>query len=153
MICNIAKEHRAALLSIIEDSGQFDKEGLAHVAATLDEHFNNPQEAIWLSALDDGPVGVAYCAPEPVTAGTWNLLMLWVKRGYEGRGFGQALITYLEKELSQQQARLVIVETSQLPEFKAARAFYERQGFQREAEIKDFFAVGDNKVIYTKALR
>ena len=150
MIVRTTREHREPLLAIIEASGQFDTDGLAHVRSTLEAYFENPEEAIWLSALDQEPVGVAYCAPEPVTSGTWNLLMLWMKDGFEGQGFGKALVDEVERELKSRHARLLIVETSHLPEFEKARVFYERYGFKREAEVANFFAEGDNKVIYTK---
>lgn len=152
MIVNTTSEHREPLLAIIEASGQFDPDGLAHVQSTLDAYFANQGEAIWLTALEGSPVGVAYCAPEPVTSGTWNLLMLWIKDGFEGREFGKALVSEVENQLKQHQARLLIVETSQLPEFETARAFYERSGFKLEAEVKNFFDAGDNKLIYTKPL-
>ena len=152
MIVETKPEHREPLLSIIEASGQFDTDGLAHVANTLDEHFSNPGQAIWLTAIDGEPVGVAYCAPEPVTMGTWNLLMLWMKDGFSGQGFGSALVKEIESQLLARDARLLIVETSQLPAFEAARSFYERNGFKREAEIENFFAPGDNKVVYTKPM-
>lgn len=152
MIERTTEAHKVPLLKIISNSGQFDADGLEHVESTLDSHFENPDEAIWLTALDDEPVGVAYCSPEPVTSGTWNLLMLWLKEGFEGKGLGKALVVEVEKELKKRDARLLIVETSQLPEFEAARAFYANYGFKLEAEVANFFEHGDNKLIYTKSL-
>lgn len=152
MIVNTEESHKGPLLSIIEKSGQFDEDGLAYVKDTLDDHFKQPEKAIWLTALDGEPVGVAYCAPEPVTSGTWNLLMLWVKDGFEGQGIGKQLVFELESRLKSRQARLLIVETSQLKEFESARAFYEAYGFKQEAEIKNFFDAGDNKLVYTKPI-
>ena len=153
MIVKTTQQHQAALLAITEASGKFDADSLAYVADTLDAHWTNPQQAIWLTALaDEQPVGVAYCAPEPVTNGTWNLLMLWVKDGFEGKGFGRALVSGVEDELRERGARLLIVETSQLPDFEPARKFYQNYGFKLEAEVKDFFDVGDNKLIYIKEL-
>ena len=153
MIVKTTQQHRAQLLAIIEANGQFDADGLAYVASTLDAYLANSQEAIWLTALTNAaPVGVAYCAPEPVTDGTWNLLMLWLQDGFEGKGFAQALVAEIENELRARNARLLLVETSQLPDFERARKFYKNYGFQLEAEVKDFFAAGDNKLIYTKAL-
>ena len=153
MITPTVSEHRDALLSIIAASGQFDDDGIAHVAGTLDAHLAHPGEAIWLTALQDGPVGVAYCAPEPVTVGTWNLLMLWLAEGYEGRGHGQALVEAVETRLREVGARLLIVETSGLPEFENARRFYDASGFTLEGRVASFFDAGDDKLIYTKALR
>lgn len=152
MIIKTEPSHRQALQDILEKSGQFDEESLLFVMDTLQVHLDNPGEEIWLTACDQTPVGFAYCAPEPVASGTWNLLMLWTKEGYEGKGHGKALVTEVEKILKEKQARLLIVETSQLPDFATAREFYDKQGFTLEAEVKNFFAQGDNKLIYTKPL-
>lgn len=152
MITQSTVAHREALLTMLEASGQFDEGGLAHVRDTLDAHLASPGDAIWLSALGDDqePVGVVYCAPEPLTDGTWNLLMLWVEAGRERNGFGKALVAAVESELASRGVRLLIVETSQLPAFEGARAFYQKCGFSLEARIADFFAAGDDKLIYTK---
>jgi GNAT superfamily N-acetyltransferase len=143
---------KRALLQIVQDSGQFDADGLAHVEATLDSHFAEDSGALWLTADDGEPIGVAFCNPEPVTVGTWNLLMLWTRKDREGQGFGAALVAEIEKRLRTFGARLLIVETSGLPEFETARAFYTKCGFLHEATIKEFFATGDHKLVYTKAL-
>jgi len=151
MITKTTKEHGQALYGVLESSGQFDPDSIAYVMQTLESHLQNPGEEIWFTAVDKEPVGFAYCAPEPVTSGTWNLLMLWTKEGFEGKGLGKSLVSAIENELNNRDARLLIVETSQLPEFEAARNFYEKYGFTLEAEVKDFFAAGDNKLIYTKS--
>jgi GNAT superfamily N-acetyltransferase len=141
-----------AVLRIIMDSGQFDDDGLAYVASTLDAHLAEDSGALWLTADDGEPVGVSYCNPEPVTSGTWNLLMLWTRKDREGQGFGAALVAETERRLREKGARLLIVETSGLPDFEVARAFYAKCGFIHEATIKDFFAAGDSKLVYTKPI-
>ena len=140
MVRRVTSADRSAILDIVEASGQFDAEGLTHVAATLDSSLAGGDEALWLTVEDGEPVGVAYCAPEPVTQGTWNLLMLWVRQGHEGRGHGLALVEHIERALVDASARLLIVETSGLPEFEGARRFYAKSGFTHEATIADFFA-------------
>lgn len=50
-------------------------------------------------------------------------------------------------------ARLLLVETSGLPDFSAARAFYEKHGFTREARIGDFYQEGDDKLVYVKKVQ
>ena len=141
-----------ALMSIVESSGQFDTDGIAHVKSTLEQYFNGESQDIWLTADDSEPVAVAYCAPEAVTDGTWNLLMLWTRKDREGQGHGSALVEKVEHYLAARGARLLIVETSGLPAFETARAFYSKCGFQQEARIKNFFAAGDDKLVYTKAV-
>jgi ribosomal protein S18 acetylase RimI-like enzyme len=153
MIRPTEKIDTQAILQIVEESGQFDADGLAHVQATLEAHLLSDSNDIWLTADDDEVVGVAYCAPEPVASGTWNLLMLWTRADRHGKGFGSTLVHKIEHELQQRHARLLIVETSGLPAFVPARSFYAKCGFQHEASIKNFYAVGDDKLVFTKSLQ
>lgn len=156
MIRDTTTADKLALLDIVRESGAFDDAALSHVAETLDAHLSGGSEAIWLTAEDpetQEPVGVAYCNPEPVTSGTWNLLMLWTRKDRKGRGMGSALVSSLERQLKDRGVRLLLVETSALPAFDTARVFYERCGFGRVATIPHFFAEHDHKVVYTKLLR
>jgi ribosomal protein S18 acetylase RimI-like enzyme len=141
-----------AILQIVEQSGQFDADGLAHVEETLKQHLAGDGDGIWLTADDGEPVGVAYCAPEPVASGTWNLLMLWIRSDRHGKGHGASLVQQVEQALQGREARLLIVDTSGLPAFAPARTFYAKCGFVHEATIKSFFAAGDDKLVFTKSL-
>ena len=141
-----------AIIEIVERSGQFDADGLAYVRDVLDQHLTGAGAGFWLTADDGAPVGVAYCAPEAVTDGTWNLLMLWTREDRHRTGLGSALVAGVEEELRRRAARLLIVETSGLPAFAPARAFYAKSGFAHEATIKNFFAAGDDKLVLTKAV-
>jgi ribosomal protein S18 acetylase RimI-like enzyme len=152
LIRNTSKTDTQAIFSIVEQSGQFDAEGLAHVQETLAEHLAGNGDGIWLTADDGEPVGVAYCAPEPVASGTWNLLMLWTRADRHGKGHGASLVKQMELALQNRVARLLIVETSGLPAFAPARSFYTKCGFVHEATIKNFFAAGDDKLVFTKLL-
>ena len=42
-------EDKPKLLSIIQNSGQFDSESLEHVEQTLDAHFTNPVHELWFT--------------------------------------------------------------------------------------------------------
>lgn len=139
-------------MEILRASGQFDDEALGFVEQTLVQHLTSPGPEIWLTAEEGAPVGVAYCAPEPVSPGVWNLLMLWLRTDRLGGGFGTALVQQVEALLQRQGARLLLVETSSLPAFESARAFYARRGFVHEATLRDYYAEGDDKLILTRKL-
>jgi len=153
MIKETTVDHKDKLLSTIQASGQFDADGLEHFRQTLEEHLEDPGAALWLTAFDGDPVGVAYCISEPVSVGTWNMLMLWVEDGLEEKGVGLALVSRIERELLEMGARLLVVETSGTGDFDFARSFYEQSGFQLEATIRDFFDIDDDKMIYTKQIK
>jgi GNAT superfamily N-acetyltransferase len=107
-------------------------------------------EALWLVA-DDGR-GLAYAAPEQLTDGTWNLLLLAVDPAQQGQGLGRRLVTAVEERLRAIGARLLLIETSGQPGFAGQRRFYTRLGYRREARIRDYYRPGDDKVIFTKTL-
>ena len=144
---------RDPLLYMLQHSGQFDDRGLAHVQETLNIYFSGESEDLWYSADQQGLAGIAYCAPEVMTHGTWNLLLLWINPTHQRQGVGQALLKQVEKELRSKQARLLLVETSSLIDFTVARTFYSKQGFAEEAKIRNYYASGEDKLIYTKNVR
>jgi ribosomal protein S18 acetylase RimI-like enzyme len=150
MIRHTKAKDTEAIMRMVADSGQFDDEGQGYVRETLENHLEGESGEIWLTADDGEPVGVAYCAPEPVASGAWNLQMLWTRADRNRVGHGDSLVKHLEAELRNRNARLLIVETSGLPDFAPARAFYVKCGFIHEATIRNFFAVGDDKLVFTK---
>jgi ribosomal protein S18 acetylase RimI-like enzyme len=140
------------LLRLLRESGEFDEASLTLVAGRLEEHHRRPGEALWYTADDGEPVGVAYCAPEPVTDRTWNLLLLWTRADRQGTGLGTALVRRVREALQRRDARLLVVETSSLPAFDAARAFYAKLGFVEEARVRDFYQAGEAKVVFVRPL-
>ena len=106
----------------------------------------------WLTDDEDGPVGVAYCAPERLTDGTWNLLMIAVHPDRQRQGRGAALIGEVERQVSQRGGRVVLIETSGLGSFEGQRALYKRLGYAEEARIRDFYERGNDKVVFWKSL-
>ncbi|WP_431221682.1 GNAT family N-acetyltransferase [Serratia sp. L9] len=138
------------LLNMLKVSGQFDEEGLMHVRGMLENYLSGNSEELWFSAEQQGLAGIAYCAPEIMTNNVWNLLMLWINPSHQRQGVGQALINKVENELRHKHARLLLVETSSQIEFSAARAFYSKQGFINEARIGNYYAIDEDKLIFTK---
>lgn len=106
----------------------------------------------WLVLERAGVDGVAYYVPEQLTEGTWNLLLIAVDPSAHGQGAGTALVRAVESDLADSGQRLLLVETSGTDRFAATRAFYEKRGFTFEARIRDYYAAGDDKTIYRKAL-
>jgi ribosomal protein S18 acetylase RimI-like enzyme len=102
----------------------------------------------------DGDVaaGVAYFQPVAATDGTWTLLMIAVRPEQQGQGRGSVLLSEVENRLRRQQQRLLLVETSGVPDFALTRAFYDKAGYGVEARVRDYYAAGDDMVLYRKAL-
>ncbi len=144
------KSDLADIKLVLKDTDLFPVEMLEEMMAPF---FDDPQSRErWLVCENtDGRVfGFSYVRPEPLTEGTWNLLAIGFRREHKGHGHGKQLIANIEHDLSAE--RVLIVETSGLEEFATTRSFYEKCGYEQEAIIRDYWARGDDKVIYRKAL-
>lgn len=109
--------------------------------------------SLWLTCETNGmAMGFCYATPETLTDGTWNMLAIAVHPASQGGGYGSALVRHLEAVLREQGHRVLIADTSGTDEFAQTRQFYRRNGYIEEARIRDFWAAGDDKVIYWKRL-
>jgi ribosomal protein S18 acetylase RimI-like enzyme len=87
--------------------------------------------------------------PTPCTLGTWDLYWLAVDPACQQRGLGAALVREMEHRLHAS-ARLIVVETAGREDYAGTRAFYERCGYRVAARLPDFYAPGDDQVVYVK---
>ncbi|MGL4460733.1 MAG: GNAT family N-acetyltransferase [Planctomycetia bacterium] len=154
MIRPTTSNDAAAILSLGVSTGLFPPDGTDEVAGILDSVLdgNLGPDHVWLTDDEDGPVGTAYYAPEPMTEGVWNLYMIAVHPDRQRQGRGALLVRHVEQSLTTRGARLLLVETSGLAGFERTRAFYRALGFTEEARIRDFYKAGDDKIVFRKSL-
>lgn len=88
----------------------------------------------------------------PATKSSFDLYWIAVDPEEQGKGVGGKLMRKTEKLAREQNATRMFVDTSGRPKYAPTRAFYERMGYKQEAVIRDFYAPGDDKVIYAKSL-
>lgn len=146
----LVRDDLPAITHVLEGTGLFPADMLAEMAEPF---LNGLQPHHWLVAVRDNCVyGFAYCEPERATDGTFNLLAIAVDPAVQGAGLGSALIAALEQQLRVQGARVLIVETSALDDYRSTWAFYRARGFEEEARIRDFYDEGEHKVVFWKHL-
>ncbi len=138
------------LADVLDQTGLFPPELLPEMLAVF--LTGDPGE-IWLSAHQGSQiVGFAYARLEQLTDRTWNTLAIAVRPDRQGRGFGKTLMQHLEAILRERGQRLLIVETSGTEAFATTRAFYAALDYVPGASLPDFWAEGDDKVIFHKRL-
>lgn len=150
-IRKITSEDIPSLKNIIESTGLFPADLLD---AMMSDYLSGQQtNEIWITYSVKGiPVGLAYCAPERMTDGTYNLYLIAIHKNFQGQGIGTAMMHYIEETLRKQGVRIVLVETSALAEFELTRKFYLMLGYSIEATIREFYQSGEGKVIFWKKL-
>ncbi|MEN6405003.1 MAG: GNAT family N-acetyltransferase [Thermoguttaceae bacterium] len=97
-------------------------------------------------------VGYTCYGPISLTQSSYDLYWIAVDKSLQGRKIGQTLLERTEQLVFTEGGRHVYAETSNRPDYAPTRGFYLRCGYAQEALLKDFYAAGDDKVIFGKAL-
>jgi len=149
----VGRAQRARLEQLTAATGLFRPDEVAIAVELLDDALGGDDAYRFLGAFSgDEFVGYACWGPTPGTSGTYDLYWIVVDPTRQGQGFGTQLLQAVENNLMTDDGRLVIVETSSRAEYEATRAFYERRGYARAAQIPGYYAAGDDLVIYLKDL-
>ena len=107
---------------------------------------------IWHVAMGEfRTVGFTYVALEPMTDRVWNLKAIAVGPDYRGFGAGRALLRAAERVLVER-ARLLVIDTTDLPDQEAGRNLYASEGYAQGAAFPDFWEDGAAKVTFFKRL-
>ncbi len=168
MLERAARADVGEIIGLIERAGVFGRVDVECVQEMLEDYFQQPDrggyeflvyrhEGESLGAAEPATaqkrgclLGMACYGPTPLTEGTFDLYWLAVAPEARGKGIGRALMAGVETSIRRQGARLLVIETSGTSEYRPARRFYLAIGCQRQATIPDFYAPGDDLVIYTK---
>lgn len=152
MIRAITPDDLPELKAIIDANDLFPSEMLEEM---ISGYFaQNESHDIWLTDEADNSklVTIAYCAPERMTEGTWNLYLIAVHPEHQGAGLGSSMMNYLERILAGRGERVLLVETSGLQSFERTRKFYRNCGYDEEARIREFYQAGEDKIVFRKSL-
>ena len=156
-IGELVPAHRARVASILDATGVFRGEEIDVALELFDESFSRdarPADSsysfVGAFAADDELVGYACYGPTPDTDRTFDLYWIAVDPAAQGTGGGTRLLTEVEQRLEERKARMLVVETSSRPEYGPTRAFYEKRGYAETARMREFYAPGDDRIIFTK---
>lgn len=159
MIRPITLNDTDAVITLVNSIELFSSDELEMLSEmltdSLGEDSQSNSEPFWITDDNDGLdglVGVAYCEPERMTRGTWNLQLIAVHPTYQRQGRGANLLLFIEQALAQRGARLLLVETMGTPDFNYVREFYRKNGYSEEARIRDFYAQEADKIVFRKVL-
>lgn len=154
MIRPITPDDTASLIALADSIGLFSSDQLEEVHQMLTDSLRKDGDthSFWITDDDNGLVGVAYCEPERMTDGTWNLQLIAIHPTRQRQGRGAKLLHFVEQALTDRGARVLLAETLGTPDFEHVRAFYRKNGYDEEACIREFYAEGADKIVFRKAL-
>ncbi|HVH67127.1 MAG TPA: GNAT family N-acetyltransferase [Gemmatimonadales bacterium] len=150
----VDRAQRARLEQITAATGLFRPAEVAIAVQLLDEALAGDDDYRFLGAYaGEELVGYACWGPTPGTTGTFDLYWIVVDPAWQRNGVGSRLLSAVEHQLTTDDGRLIVVETSSRAPYAPTRAFYERRGYTEGARLPGYYAPGDDLVIYLKDLR
>jgi len=144
-----------ALLELARDTGVFKPAELTALGEVLDDYHstNRDQGHVAVSAEEAGRIlGFAYYAPSAMSERGWYLWWIAVRKDLQAKGIGGRLLTHAEEEIRGKNGRLLLIETSSQPHYEPTRKFYLKHGYDTAAVLKDFYADGDDMVVFRKRI-
>jgi ribosomal protein S18 acetylase RimI-like enzyme len=105
------------------------------------------------ATVGEAIVGYACYGPIACTVGSFDLYWLAVDQGRQRQGLGRQIVAEAERQILAAHGRHIYVETSGRDQYEPTRRFYSQVGYEQVAVFTDFYAPGDDKVVYRKVLR
>ena len=146
---------RDAILDFMDKTGFFHGGDIDVAREVLDEALAKGPAGHYQSytLVEKGqPRGWICYGPTPCTIGTYDIYWIGVSAASQGRGYGRALLEQAERQIRRQRGRVIIIETSGRPLYDSTRGFYLKTGYREVARVPEFYAAGDDRVIYSKRL-
>lgn len=114
---------------------------------------NNPTQTDYIVFVyeDNKKILGYYCTGKrPLTDAVYDLYWIVTNPEYPNKGIGKSLLNHAEELVLSKNARWLLAETSSKEEYATARNFYLRNHYSIIAEINDFYALGDNLMVFGK---
>jgi ribosomal protein S18 acetylase RimI-like enzyme len=143
------------LLKLAESTGVFKPMEITALQEVLDDYHDDAHTLGHRSVTseEDGEInGFAYYAPAAMADRTWYLYWIAVSKSRQARGLGGRLLHEVEEAIRKENGRVLFIETSSLPHYELTRRFYLKHDYEQAAVLRDYYADGDDMVVFRKRL-
>jgi GNAT superfamily N-acetyltransferase len=155
MIRPTEPEDTPALVDLATRTGVFKPLEIVALGEVLDD-YHAKDHALGHQSItyewDGRAIGFAYYAPASMAERAWYLYWIAVEKQEQARGVGSELLCAMEDAIRRENGRLILIETSSLPHYEPTRRFYRKHHYELGCVLRDFYADGDDLVVYSKRL-
>jgi GNAT superfamily N-acetyltransferase len=107
----------------------------------------------WMKISDeDGVVAFANYGKNDFSTHSWELYWIAVHQNSRNKRLGSVLLKAIEDDIRKMGGKILWIETSGRPLYAPTEAFYQKNGYELAASLKEFYGPGDPKQIYSKVL-
>ncbi len=156
MIRKLLYNDRSQLVKIVEETENFSPEEKQVAIELIDEAINNPNHEYYNTFVyeEDGKIYGYHCTGKrALTDSVYDLYWIVVDRKTQNKGLGKKLLDHAESFVKDNNGRWILAETSSKDNYNATRNFYLRNKYSIVAEIRDFYKVNDNLIVFGKYIK
>lgn len=156
MIRKLQYKDRDKLIEIINRIENFNEEEKKVAVELIDEALSKPEQEYYNIFVYDNDNNVEgyYCiGKRALTDGVYDLYWIVVDPVHQNKGIGKNLLIHAEEFVKKRRGRWILAETSSKENYFATRNFYMRNNYSVIAEIKDFYKINDNLIIFGKYIK
>jgi aminoglycoside 6'-N-acetyltransferase I len=153
MVRQLKQADTAKLKSLLGKITIFTKKEVEVAMELINIAALNPEQTdynIYVLEEDDKILGYHCTGQRALTDGVYDLYWIAADPDAERKGIGKELLNHAEEFVTGRKGRWILAETSSREVYSGTRNFYMRNKYSIIASIKDFYAVGDDLVIFGK---
>ncbi len=146
---------KPSLMQILHNTQEFKPSEVIVAEELIDCYLGDATGATYptlVAEMNSEIVGYICMGPTPLTEGTWDIYWMTVALDKQGKGIGSVLLKSAEDKIQKAKGRLIFIETSSKPDYEKTRMFHRSRGYEVVCQVADFYAPGDDKVIFRKRL-
>ena len=143
---------RAAILAVTRSVGVFSDEEVDTVDELFEGYLEGPEISGYnfLSYREDEVIlGFACWGPTALSKGAVDLYWIATAAEAQGKGVARALFDAVVEAARAAGRWLMVIWTSDRPEYQAARNFYQRMGCDLRVQLADFYDRGEDLCVFT----
>ena len=152
----ITHKERKSIEEILRSTEFFYEFEIQTALEIADETLSKGSEEsgyFWMKVTDeDGLVSFANYGKNAFSTHSWDLYWIAVHQNSRNKKLGTVLLKAIEDDVRQMGGKILWIETSGRPLYVSTEAFYQRNGYELQASLKEFYGPGDPKQIYCKVL-
>ncbi len=156
MIHKLLADDREKLKAIIESTNNFSDEEKKIAMELIDEalgNYNHEYYNVFVYEEEGKVVGYHCTGKRALTDGVYDLYWIVVDPAIQNKGIGKKLLDHAENFVRENKGRWILAETSSKQSYDATRNFYMRNNYSIVSQIKDFYKVNDNLIVFGKYIR
>jgi GNAT superfamily N-acetyltransferase len=153
---SIRAEDLPGMEAILRSTGFFYDFEIEIAMSLAEETVDSGEEEsgyYWMKINDEeGLVAFANYVRNPFSVHSWDLYWIAVHQNSQNKSLGSILLKAVEEDIKRSGGKILWLDTSGRPLYAPTEAFYRKNGYILQASLKDFYAYGDPKQVYSKIL-